>query len=1384
MFPSTREHSKGALEKEQRGFKVKHRIDNDGDSAGIYFQAPMSNRDAWSDGGAIKGHDFSSDYNYYGLNYEKGSRIDIHWGDGEVTRDHHLDDWSYPPTRNYYTGWTYDPPRGDSFDSWPWQKKAYQWDQIDDWAQSSFAIANYGLHHTYAEAGEYTITITGAASPRFLPDYITLTDIVSWGGYDLDYVGAYPYDPKQVFFFQDMCQTFKGQKQLKVPVSATDSAGVLFWRSTSMTLTADYDHAGIAGNNEGDEGQGGALCVSTFEDSNFEGPLEFANVDTPNNPDDSQALLSLPWGQGGSLRKTGLRNFSRMFADNTTYTGNYALNIVADLECKSTVDPALPRAMTSRELGLVTRQMFSGCTALVGDISSICPPSGLRKFHDVYRMFEGCTNFNQDLSYWSNSMLHDGTSAHWAVGRGRSAGAFLGGAWANGHGLEMMEGCDNWEWKNWPYHGVILKLNNNTNSDKYFNIDKMDDVKFLNPSQTYLWEQELWRFASDHPQGAYSTKQKFYPDSDLLINALPVGDTTPVSRNVSGYYDGAVIPANSDLFVMLGTISPWEYTVIQNGGVDMLSYDHYADPSLSDNATPRFLPHRARLAMKFSNTEGSGYTDASNDYLVDVTSWGSPGRYEVLAMDHAFYNCTRLPAAFSATNPEAAGFNWAFNDTFQGTSWELGFTYAELFHKPLDPMMSPDYSEYAPCAFVGRDGTNMFKNANRVPDLTGIDFSGIRIWDGAFENTNFNQNIFSIMKASYDAKKADLDSNVASFSAVGVYQSTSYTDYWRGPRTNEIWSAIGMFRNCTAFNQPVSDANMDHCHDISFMFEGCTNFNQPINWRNDRPTMNLFYYNGSGYNLTNTQSQFDLRINESGCLATGTFKGCTSFNSSVNIEGFLPHLTESMFEGCTSFNSALTNFDMTRNNSAAFMFKGCTNFNQPDVSSWVFACPRSKRHSISVGEFGNVTRSGGTDIRGMFMDCSSFNQDLSSWSNWIALSKGEVFDSYTGSSHEIDRSGYTFPQDGASHPWPATTSNVGAGYGLAWLFTGCSSFNQDLSSWGELDITSTDAAHHASTVSVIVAPNSDAFDANTYDSSGYDLSRGNGSFYEKLWSGCDSWETKNHPWRPMIVELTVPSNNYNITVVATAAGNNIGCKVDWGDGTYGELDAGNSDPSGPYVNVHTYATAGTYQVAVYGGVSLEFPKSILTDIIAWGDGSQHIPVTYKEMFKSATNLGTITAADSGRERHMNWANPDMFEEMFNGALGFNGDLSGFDTSSATNFKAMLQNTGFNSDISGWDMSSATKTNLMFNNTPFNQPLNSWDVSSVTNMNSMFANTSAFNQPLNNWDTSNVQVFSWILSGAAAFNQDLSGWDTSSWTANTDFDTFATSWQAGYKPTFS
>ena len=153
---------------------------------------------------------------------------------------------------------------------------------------------------------------------------------------------------------------------------------------------------------------------------------------------------------------------------------------------------------------------------------------------------------------------------------------------------------------------------------------------------------------------------------------------------------------------------------------------------------------------------------------------------------------------------------------------------------------------------------------------------------------------------------------------------------------------------------------------------------------------------------------------------------------------------------------------------------------------------------------------------------------------------------------------------------------------------------------------------------------------------------------------------------------------------------------------------------------HTYASAGTYTIAIRG----QFPQMYFNDnpndaarasdaqklvgITQWGDIAW---TDFEFSFLGCLNL-TGSPLDV----------PDLSGvTSLRGAFGFctsmNMDMTQWDVSTIQNFRSAFREAHlFNRDISGWDVSAGTNFSRMFDQAyAFNQNLGSWDLSQATNL---------------------------------------------------------------------
>ena len=149
------------------------------------------------------------------------------------------------------------------------------------------------------------------------------------------------------------------------------------------------------------------------------------------------------------------------------------------------------------------------------------------------------------------------------------------------------------------------------------------------------------------------------------------------------------------------------------------------------------------------------------------------------------------------------------------------------------------------------------------------------------------------------------------------------------------------------------------------------------------------------------------------------------------------------------------------------------------------------------------------------------------------------------------------------------------------------------------------------------------------------------------------------------------SNNHQIRIPIVATGN-YACIVAWGDGKR-EILATHDDPKW----THTYASAGTYEVKIYGTFEgLKFDNAgdrlKIIEICRFGDLKLINDEGFPSYFRGCNNLDiTDNSASSWNQTFSN--NGNSLRRVFAGCYKLSQIPSGFDTSSIDNFsEAFMQ----------------------------------------------------------------------------------------------------------------
>ena len=424
-----------------------------------------------------------------------------------------------------------------------------------------------------------------------------------------------------------------------------------------------------------------------------------------------------------------------------------------------------------------------------------------------------------------------------------------------------------------------------------------------------------------------------------------------------------------------------------------------------------------------------------------------------------------------------------------------------------------------------------------------------------------------------------------------------------------------------------------------------------------------------------------------------------------------------MFRGATSFNQSIDSWDVSNVTNMNGMFFATTSFNQP-IGSW---------------DVSSVT-----DLSNMFRAASAFNQDLNSWNVSNVTEAGGIFldaEAFNGNISDWDVSSMTnmtsFFNQASAFNQDIQNWNVSSATTMSSMFNLATSFDQDLSSWDVSNVTNMTALFNGSG---LTKSNYDKLlngwsqltlqDDVPFSAGGLRYCYGADARQSIIdnfnWAFSDGGENCNAFITTWKTDNPGTSDDNQITIPTEGAGYSY--DVDWGDG--------NSDTDVTGDITHTYASAGTYTVAISG----DFPRIYfnnegdgekLLTVEQWGD----IPWTSMERsFYGCSNL-TVPATDR----------PDLNEVTSMARMFFDAVV-------------------FNNDINHWDVSNVTDMSNLFTQARlFNQPLNNWDVSNVITMSGLFSSANDFNQDLDQWDVSSVTNMTTMFGDAHDFNGDISAW---------------------------
>ena len=261
----------------------------------------------------------------------------------------------------------------------------------------------------------------------------------------------------------------------------------------------------------------------------------------------------------------------------------------------------------------------------------------------------------------------------------------------------------------------------------------------------------------------------------------------------------------------------------------------------------------------------------------------------------------------------AVAFNQNLND------WDVSgvgdmyamFSDARSYNQPMDQW---DVSNV-------RDMTLMFSAAKAFNgDVTTWDVSRVeRLQDMFWSAESFNQDI-----GDWDVSKV--------FFMSGMFRNAKVFNQdlsrWNMERVQYISS---MFSGAEAFNQPVESWNLRRVESITAMFAGAKAFNQPVEaWDMSNITIVAAIFQGAS-SFNQPLAKWDV---SNATSMSNLFDGATAFNQPIgNWDTGNVETMEDMFQNASSFDQDISQWDVSNVTNMRWLFRGATSFNQ-DISDW------------------------------------------------------------------------------------------------------------------------------------------------------------------------------------------------------------------------------------------------------------------------------------------------------------------------------------------------------------------------------------------------------------------------------------------------------------------
>jgi surface protein len=703
---------------------------------------------------------------------------------------------------------------------------------------------------------------------------------------------------------------------------------------------------------------------------------------------------------------------------------------------------------------------FNYCTNLVSVPASI---DGLEAVTDMSRMFMLASSFDADISGWDTSGVTDMSGMFYDTPFNRDISGWDTSNVTSMYWMFFEASLFNQPIGGWDTSSVedtnlmfgnASMFNGDISGWNTRNVANMDSM-FLNASS---FDQDLsgWCVINvtthtnfDVGAGIWALPRPVWgtcPPAFVTTWDTSLGSGTTVTLGLDGTVD-ATIDWGDGTVTDVNTPGPHvhdygvdgSYTVLVNGTVT--AYHGGRGGAITEREKLLSVDDWGQTG--FTSMQ-SAFSDCSNLVSVPATTEGLEG---VTSMGGMFYGA-------SVFNQDIGGW-----DTSGVTNMSQMFAYAELFNQDISGWDTSNVTNMSGMFDVASsfnqpiggwntsnvtNMSNMFWDASSFNQPIGSwDTSNVTHMDVMFDGaTSFNQDI-----GGWNT------SNVSDMSYM-FQNATSFNADISGWDTSSVAGMSGMFA-ASSFNQPIGSWDTSGVTNMSFMFAGATSFDQPIgSWNTFVVTnMSFMFYNASAFNQNignwNTSRVADM---------TAMFYNASEFNQDLSV-WCVKNIT---IEPC-SFDTGADKWIQPRPSWGGTCSPFVTTWDtRLGVTSWVvLGLSGTVDAEIDWGDgtVSSVTTAGSKihyySVEGIYtVSVTGTVTAYYSYDPGVASSERAKLisvDSWGQTGFTSMQSAFFDCSNLVSVP--ATTDGLEAVTDMSGMFSGATSFNQDISGWDTSGVT-------------------------------------------------------------------------------------------------------------------------------------------------------------------------------------------------------------------------------------------------------------------------------------------------------------------------------------------